>query len=633
MQTAFSLLFLAASLVAINLTGDDTPCGQCRSDCTLYQTLDPVACGNQCVSNGNCTSDTLDDYYTGKSTIKVAEHKETGPKADSQCPSGYSDKINLNSNSARGGIRKANIIMILLDDQDQMTSPFLDAMPFAKEFIYDIGVKFERTLSPSSVCCAARCQILTGLFGHNVGVTTNTGDYGGFGAFTHPLDIFGNRIKDENGKCINNEDRTVARSLKDSGGYATAIIGKYVNDFGGENTTHTSPGWTKFMINPNTALYGGYNYTLMKSGDEEPEITYYQYGYGDEDYSTDVIANESLDFIRSQRQANATEKRPLFMYVSATAPHLPLTPARRHEDMISYWEDKYDEVIGTDSGRENYFEEDIRDKASWLRLSGDNRMEMKDSDFMRSDFAKRMTSLMAVDDMIKNLAEEIRNNGEEDNTIWVLTSDNGYNLGAHRLIHKMAPYEESVRIPLMIRGIPGFESGITVQEQVALPDLAPTFIELANLKLPEYMDGRSLLPFLKPGCPHTKKTVPFPKRDIILEYGSHGGGETVPAQYQGIYQEIPGYILAAFTGSGIFTDVPAYHGIRTHDDKLFVRWYGVNNATKILNNFNLHEYELYHMKDDPFQLNNLARHPRYKKEVQQFSDRLNTLWQCKGKTC
>jgi len=117
--------------------------------------------------------------------------------------------------------------------------------------------------------------------------------------------------------------------------------------------------------------------------------------------------------------------------------------------------------------------------------------------YARQEYHKRMGSLLAVDEMMGRIRSVLVSQGRWDKTIVVVTSDNGYNLGAHRLIHKMAPYEESIRIPLYIAG-PGISGG-EVGKIVGLHDLAPTFLQLAGGQVPSYIDGKSLLPFLTTG--------------------------------------------------------------------------------------------------------------------------------------
>jgi hypothetical protein len=98
--------------------------------------------------------------------------------------------------------------------------------------------------------------------------------------------------------------------------------------------------------------------------------------------------------------------------------------------------------------------------------------------------------------MVGDLVRALRKSGELDNTYIFFTSDNGFHLGEHRLgAGKWTPYEEDIRIPLIVRG-PGVPEGETLHHMVLNNDLAPTFADLAGVERPSFVDGRSLKPLL-----------------------------------------------------------------------------------------------------------------------------------------
>jgi N-acetylglucosamine-6-sulfatase len=108
----------------------------------------------------------------------------------------------------------------------------------------------------------------------------------------------------------------------------------------------------------------------------------------------------------------------------------------------------------------------------------------------------RLRSLLAVDDMVRVFVDALAQAGQLDHTYLVLTSDNGWFLGEHRYANgKDAPYEEASRAPLIIRG-PGVPAGARLDHPVSLIDLAPTLLELAQAPLPAALDGQSLVPLL-----------------------------------------------------------------------------------------------------------------------------------------
>ncbi|KAA0233924.1 MAG: Arylsulfatase [Acidimicrobiales bacterium] len=437
-----------------------------------------------------------------------------------------------------------NIVLILLDDLDASVTPYWDAMPRTEALLRDRGMTFTNSYAPTPICCPARASLLTGKYGHNTGVLTNGGSQGGWETFF------------ENG----NESQTIATELS-AAGYSTMLAGKYLNGIE-RAPRHVPEGWDEWYVGVDAAhnMYLGYDYTLNENG------TFVRYGHDEDDYLTDVLAAKSVDFVERAEHRDAT---PFFMEVSPTAPHLPLAPAPRHEDHP--WADA--EVPETP----NYYEPDISDKPLWLQLSARNR------DLSRAwtdiDYRNRMGSLLAVDEMVADIVAALDDSGELDDTYLVFTADNGYNNGSHHLIHKMAPYEESVRVPLVIAG-PGIPAGSSNRAMVLNTDLAPTFMDLAGARVPPDVDGKSLAPLLDGGTPAGWRTR------FIAQYVSGGA-------LDGVAAEIPDflwYLRAA--------EIPTYRALHT-ERFVFIEWHGDEEFG------GRHAYELYDLKLDPYQRQNL----------------------------
>jgi N-acetylglucosamine-6-sulfatase len=191
------------------------------------------------------------------------------------------------------------------------------------------------------------------------------------------------------------------------------------------------------------------------------------------------------------------------------------------------------------------------------------------------EYYKRMGSLLAVDDMMTRIQDVLVAQGKWNNTIIVVTSDNGYNLGSHRLIHKMAPYEESIRVPLYIAG-PGIAKS-QINSLVGLHDLAPTFIEIAGGEPPGYIDGKSLVPFLAGG---SDAAAPNWRTSLVTEYDTGG----VHAGFN------PGGAMRV----GWELDIPTYRSVRTQNLK-YIHWVASG------------EEEVYDLNADPYELTNLTR--------------------------
>ena len=114
---------------------------------------------------------------------------------------------------------------------------------------------------------------------------------------------------------------------------------------------------------------------------------------------------------------------------------------------------------------------------------------------LRTWFIRRIQSLQSLDDAVAQTVRVLRETNQLANTVIVFTSDNGYLLGEHSYKGKILAFEQSIRVPLLIRG-PGVPAGVNRTATVATIDLAPTFVALAGASPSVAMDGRSLLPIL-----------------------------------------------------------------------------------------------------------------------------------------
>ncbi len=429
--------------------------------------------------------------------------------------SGASGAGTSQDEEAESATDQPNIIFVLVDDLDLAS---VEKMPEISSLVRDEGASFENAFVSFPVCCPSRATILTGLYAHNSGVKGNGPPSGGFRKF-----------RDDG-----TEENTVATSLQ-GGGYRTAFFGKYLNGYPADDTTYVPPGWDEWYGKLNGQKL--YDYSINENGEEV------SYGSEEGDFFTDVLSGQASDFIRRA----APEDQPFFAYVAPTAPHGPATPAERHEGAFSE-----DDVLRPPS----FDEEDVSDKPSWIRNI--DRISNKQASQIEKRHQKRLNSMLAVDEMVASLIQELEDAGEIDNTFIVFTSDNGFHGGEHRIKGgKRTPYEESARVPLFIRG-PGVPAGSKI-EQVALnTDFAPTFAALAGVEFPA--DGRSLAPLL--------------------------GEENAPWRMS--------ILLEAFTNEesrGEQVNLPNYQAVRTETHK-YVEY---NNG----------EMELYDLEADPYELDNI----------------------------
>jgi arylsulfatase A-like enzyme len=173
------------------------------------------------------------------------------------------------------------------------------------------------------------------------------------------------------------------------------------------------------------------------------------------------------------------------MYLAPYAPHAPAIPAPRHQNMF------LDEKLPRSP---SFDEADMSDKPAWIR--GRPPLRPRQIAQLETHYHKRLQSLQAVDDLVAAVVDELRAQDRLAQTYIFFMSDNGFHLGEHRLLFgKDTAYEEDIRVPMIVRG-PGVPAGRTVTHLGLNNDLAPTWAALAGASVPDFVDGRSLVPLL-----------------------------------------------------------------------------------------------------------------------------------------
>ena len=435
--------------------------------------------------------------------------------------------------------RKPNIVLVVTDDQRWDT---LYAMPTVRERLVGEGVTFSNAFAPTPLCAPGRASILTGLYAHHHGVRSLVPPRGGASAF---------RGADKS---------TIAVWLRRAG-YRTGFFGKYLNSYWvlgppDAKRWYVPPGWDSWNAMATEHYYG---YTVVH---EDGRTT--TYGKKPEDYSTDVLAAGVLRFVRRA----VADGRPFFVHFTPYAPHVE-TPgvfpavAPRHqklfEDLPPFRPPSYDEA-------------DVHDKPAWVR-----DLPRLDPDVVAMvDLHRRLQlqSLQAVDDAVARLLTLLRELGQDKNTVFVFTSDNGYCWAEHRYVTgKDCAFEECVRVPLVIRWPAGVPHQRAEGRFVLDIDLAPTLAALAGVT-PPVVDGRSLVPLL------TGSEVPW-RDDFLLE---------------------------GFNNEGL------------------VRYRGLRTATwKYVENRDSGESELYDLLVDPYELDNRAADFPMRATIETLQERLHAL--------
>ena len=200
--------------------------------------------------------------------------------------------------------------------------------------------------------------------------------------------------------------------------------------------------------------YGEYNYDVIRNGKR------IHYGHRVADYGTTVYTSYAESFIQREVQ----QRTPFFMYLAYFAPHQPATPARR--DLAKF-------PTAQLPRPPSFNEADVSDKPAWLRACPPMSSSLIST--VTDLYRRRIRSLQAVDRSVAALVEELRADGQLDNTYFVFTSDNGFHLGEHRLpAGKRTPYEDDIHAPFFVRG-PGIAAGSHSNAIAGNVDLAETF--------------------------------------------------------------------------------------------------------------------------------------------------------------
>jgi N-acetylglucosamine-6-sulfatase len=341
-----------------------------------------------------------------------------------------------------------NIIVFMIDDQPK---GLWDAMPFTKRYLVDNGRHFVNGFIPTSLCCPSRSAFLTGDLAHTTGVYTNQNNVtGGYRAFR------------------GYEDQTIAKAL-DGAGYNTALFGKYINNFNILNTdmSYVPPGWDEFVaFNPDLQKRDAAYYDYRFRGTTDNSV---HYGSAPSDYSTDVLANKAVNYIRS-----TPTDQPMFMYFSPFSVHSPWTPAPKYRGTWPLEPRKAIPALN---------EADVSDKPTWVK-----RLPRVNVDNMRLNYTRQHEMSMSVDDAVQRITTAMLDT--RDNTMFIYLADNGYMHGSHRIVTKDVPYDRSTNVPMAVRWDEGVTPGISPRVTTNV-DLTAGIAEAAGIEWKK--DGRSFL--------------------------------------------------------------------------------------------------------------------------------------------
>jgi arylsulfatase A-like enzyme len=465
--------------------------------------------------------------------------------------------------SARGG-KRPNIIFIMSDDHASHAlscygskinkTPNLDRI--AAE-----GMRFENSFCTNSICAPCRAVILTGKYSHLNGVIDNAVKFDG-------------------------AQQTFPKLLQQAG-YETAIVGKW--------HLKTDPtGFDYWNVLPGQGVY--YNPAMIEMGQRKKYTG----------YVTDIITDHALNWLKGR-----TGDKPFCLMFHHKAPHRNWQPGPGH---LTLYDDRkipepdtlFDDYEGRGraakeqdmSIEKTMNEADLKltapggltaeQKAKWDAAYGPKNKAFEEANLQGQDLVRwkyqryikdYLRCIASVDENVGRLLDYLDKSGLAKDTVVLYTSDQGFYLGDHGWFDKRFMYEESLRMPLLVRYPREIRAGAVNEDIVLNLDFAETFLDYAGVSVPGDMQGRSLRPLLR--------------------------GRTPANWHRSMYYH--------------YYEYPAVHSVKRH--------YGVRTRRhKLIHFYNdIDEWELYDLKNDPDELRNVYSDPEYADVVKELKAELSRL--------
>lgn len=476
--------------------------------------------------------------------------------------------------------QRPNILFIFSDDHafqaisayehqlaDYAPTPNIDR-------IAENGMRFDRAYVTNSICAPSRATVLTGAHSHVNGHRTN-------------------------GDIFDGEQITFPKLLRENG-YTTALIGKW-------HLRSKPTGFDHWEILPGQGHY--YNPDFISDTDTGAV----------EGYVSDLITDKSLAWL----DANKGSGKPFMLMLQHKAPHREWEKGPDHLTLYEDVEfpepanlfDDYSnrgtaakeqdmtirETMQLDSDLKLWTEEN-KNKGSYNRTYGRmndtqraawdavynpiiqefQEQNLQGNDLVRWKYQRYMRDYLAtirsVDDNVGRVLDYLEENGLDENTLIVYTSDQGFYLGEHGWFDKRFMYEESFRTPLLMQWQGKIPEGTVNSDLVSNLDFAQTFLDVAGVEAPDRMQGRSLLPLMRGETPENW-------RDYLYYH---------------------------------YYEFPAVHSVNKHEGITGERY-------KLMHFYELGEWEMYDLEKDPMEMNNIYNHPEYDSIQHSLVDRFKRI--------
>jgi arylsulfatase A-like enzyme len=438
--------------------------------------------------------------------------------------------------------RRPNVLVILTDDQrwdalgvvqqeqgrealfPWLATPNLDRL--ARE-----GVRFRQAFVTTSLCSPSRASLLSGRYARHHGVGDNFTEY--------PADL-----------------PSYPRQLK-AAGYETAYVGKWHM---GEDNDAPRPGFDHWMSHRGQGNYFDNEFNI--DGRKQRIDGYY----------TTVVTDHAVQWIGQRHD------RPWLLVLGQKAPHGgPIQPEPRFARALDALPVRTPVSYGNyrvDQGKPEWLAESL---PTWHGARGPLYDLRTHDAFVRA----YLSTLLSVDESVGRVYEALRATAQLDDTVIVFTSDNGFVLGEHGRVDKRTMYEDSIRVPLLVRYPRRFRAGTVVDRLVLSHDLAPSLIEIGGAAPLDGITGRS--------------------------WAGLAAGEPAASWRQAFLYE--------YNYEAQFPYTPNVRGVRTDRWKYITYPHGDGSADRF-------RAELYDLQADPHELRNLAADPAHAATLREMRERL-----------
>ncbi len=464
---------------------------------------------------------------------------------------------------------RPNILLIFTDDQSHRSvSCYPEADAYVKtpniDELADKGIRFSQCYM-GSWCMASRAMLLTGRYTYGINSMRMEGEYPG--------------------SEYDPEACPFWPSVFRKNGYHTAQIGKWHTgtDNGFGRDWDFQKVWNRPAFPENSGAY--FYDQLIQTNGGEGEMT--------KGYSSDNYTQWAIDYLRGEKGGERED--PWFLWLCYGAVHGPFTPAERHLD--DYPDAKIEipgDIYPPREGKPKY----SREKEQWVpgpdgvpvlksgHFAGrtiDDKSGIHGND-IHSLVRQYHQGVLALDEAVGRLVKVLKETGQYDNTLIIFTSDQGIAWGQKGFQVKLAPYDGTIRGPMIVSMPKKLPTGKVCKEAVGAPDLAPTFFKTAGIEMPWKMHGRDLTPLFE-DPERTDWDSPLLMVHTGMRYGADCDSVPKDMSTDRIYSK---------------QQIPWWVSLRT-------------DRYKYIRNLLPGEVEeLYDMEKDPDEMVNLALDPNYK---------------------